>query len=82
MKSVLLRAGYTMDPDEVKVPKEAYDWVAPDPNIEKGGPTFNKVDNLGGWSILSYHPVFAYGLQGGQYKAHCLPAGCHTIPPN
>ena len=37
-----------MDPDEVKFHKAPAGWVDPAPNIEKGGATFDKVDNPGG----------------------------------
>ena len=70
MKFVLLHVGETMDPDEVKVPKSPYDQVDPPPNTSKGGANFDKMDNPGGWSSFSYHPVFASGSQAGQYKAH------------
>ena len=40
------------------------------------------MDNSGRWSSLYYHPVFASGAKGSQYKANCLPAGCHPVPPN
>ena len=42
MKYVLLNFGNNMDPDEFKVPKLPDDWVDPDTNTEKGGPTFDK----------------------------------------
>ena len=51
MKSVLIHVGYTMNPDEVKVPKPPDDWVGPASNTAKGGATFNKVDNPGRWSL-------------------------------
>ena len=44
MNYVLLHAGDTIDPDEVKVPKSPDDWVQPTPNTEKVEPTFDKVD--------------------------------------
>ena len=53
MNYVFLNLGYTMDPNEVKVPKLPDDWIEPSPNTAKGGPTFDKVDNLGGWSRFS-----------------------------
>ena len=34
---MLLHAGDTMDPDEVKFPKATYDWVDPDSITAKGG---------------------------------------------
>ena len=62
---MLLHDGDTMNPDEVKVPKAPDDWVEPAPNTAKGEPTFDKVDNPGGWSSFSCRPLFAYGAQGG-----------------
>ena len=44
MNSVLLHAGDTMDPDDVKVRKSPDYWVDPDTITEKGEPTFVKVD--------------------------------------
>ena len=82
MNSMLLHFGDTMDPDEVKAPKEPDDWVKPPPKTEKGEPTFDKVDNPGGWISFSYLPVFTSGAQGGQYKAHFLPYGCQPVLPN
>ena len=79
---MLLHVGYIMDPNEVKVPKPPDDWVDPDPNTEKGGPNFDKVDNPGVWSSLSYRPVFASGAQGSKYKFYCIPVGCQPVPPN
>ena len=35
MNSMLLFAGDTIKPDEIKVPKETYDWVEPPTNIAK-----------------------------------------------
>ena len=81
MNYMLLHSGYTMDPDEVNVPKVPYDWVEPSPNTSKREPNFDKVDNPGRWIILSYYPVFASGAKGSQYKANCIPAGCHPVPP-
>ena len=43
MKYGLLNVGFTMDPDEVKVPKAPYDWVDPATNTTKWEPTFDKV---------------------------------------
>ena len=58
-------------------------WMVwPCSQLIKGGGNFYKLDNPGGWSRLSYRPVFAYGAQGGQYKAHCFPAGCQSVMPN
>ena len=48
----------------------------------RGGATFDKVENPGGWSRLSYVPVFVSGSQVGQYNAHCLPSGFQPVPPD
>ena len=53
MNSVLLHAGETIYPDEFKVPKVPYNWVEPSTNTEKRWPTFDKMENQGGWSIFS-----------------------------
>ena len=53
MNSVLLHAGDTMDPDEIKFPKPPDDWVDPAPNTAKGGATFDKVYNPCGCSSFS-----------------------------
>ena len=82
MNSVLLHAGDTMDPDDVKVRKSPDYWVDPDTITEKGEPTFVKVDKPGGCSSLSCLPIFLYVAQGGQYKAGCLQASCQTYIPN
>ena len=82
MNYMLLRVGDTFDPDEVKIPKAPYDWVGPDPNTSSGEPNFDLVDNPGICSSLSCHPVFASGAKGSQYKANCLPSGCHPVFPN
>ena len=42
-----------MDQDEFKVPKAPEEWVETNPKTAKGDPTFDKVDNLGGWSSFS-----------------------------
>ena len=55
-----------MDPDEVKFHKAPDDWVDPAPNTAKGYPTFDKLNNPGGWSGFSYCPLFVSGSQGGQ----------------
>ena len=82
MNYALIHVGYTMEPDEVKVPKELDDWFDTAPKKSEGGTTFGKVDNPGGWIIFSYRPLFASGAQGGKYKANYLPYGCHPVPPN
>ena len=82
MNSMLRHVGYNMDPEEVKSPKSPYDLVDLSPNTSKREPNFYKVDNRGRWSSLYYYPVFASGAKGSQYKANCLPAGCHPVPPN
>ena len=51
---VLIFVGYTMDPDEFKVPKPPDDWFGSSSNTAKGVPTFEKVDNPGRWSNFSY----------------------------
>ena len=76
---MLLHVGEIMYLDEVKVPKAPDDWVDPDTNTENRKPTSHKVDNPGIWSSFSYRPVFVSGSQGGQYKAHCLPAGFQVV---
>ena len=53
MNSVFLHVGYTMHPDEVKVPKAPDDWVDPPKNTGKGEPNFDKVYNPGIWSSFS-----------------------------
>ena len=82
MNSMLLNVGYTMYPDEVTVPKPPNDWVDPSPNITKGGPIINKVDNPGIWSSFYYRPVFASGTQVGQYKFHFILAGFQLVKPH
>ena len=57
MKSMLLRDGYTMDPDEVKLPKVPHDWVYPATNTAKGESNFDNMEKPGIWSSLYYHPV-------------------------
>ena len=52
------------------------------PTHQRGGDNFDKVDNPGRCSSLSYHPLFSSGAKGSQYKANCLPAGCYLVPPN
>ena len=47
MNSVLLHVGFTMDQDEVNVPKLPYDWVESATNTAKGCPTFDKVGSPG-----------------------------------
>ena len=59
-----------MGPDYFKVPKASDYWVDPSPNTKKGG------------SAFYYRYVFASVSQGGKYKVHCLPAGCHPFSPN
>ena len=66
MNSVLIHVGYTMKPYEVKVLKAPDDWVEHDPKTAKGEPTFDKLDNPGGWSSFSYRLIFVSGSQGGQ----------------
>ena len=56
---MFLHVGDTMDPDEVKFPKAPDNRVYPDPNTEKGEPTFIKLYGPGGWSSFSYHPVLS-----------------------
>ena len=55
---LLLNAGDTMDPDEVKVTKAPDDWVDVAPNTAKREPNFDKVDSPDKWSILSYRHEF------------------------
>ena len=71
-----------MDPYEFKVPKPTDEWVDPATNTAKGGDTFGKVDNPGGWSSFSYRPAFVSGEQGGQYKFCFVTDGCQPVPPN
>ena len=68
MKSVLLRYGDTIDPDEVKVPKAPYDWVDPPPNTEKEEPTFEQVYNPVGCSSFSYCPIIVSISQGANTR--------------
>ena len=82
MNSVLLHVGKTMDPYEFKVHKPTYYWVDPDNNTSKEEPPFNKVDSPYRQSSFSFSPVFVSVAQGGQYKFHCLPAGCQPVSPN
>ena len=58
MNYLLLHFGDTMYPDEFKVPKAPDDWVDPPPNTENVEPTFDKVDNPGGYNSFSYFPLF------------------------
>ena len=82
MNSMLLHVGDTMDTDYAKVPKELDDQFEPPPNKAKVGLEFEKVDNRGRWIIFYYHPVFESGSKEVQYKAHCLSAVYHPVPPN
>ena len=43
MKYGLLNSGFTMDPDEVKVPTAPYYWFDPATNTTNGGAAFDKV---------------------------------------
>ena len=79
---MLLCVGDTVEPDEVKVLKYPDEWVDPDNNTSKEEPPFNKVDSPYRQSSFSFSPVFVSVAQGGQYKFHCLPAGCQPVPPN
>ena len=82
MNYVLIISGDTIEPNEVKVPKSPDYWVDPPPNTSKGGANIDQVDNPGGWSSFYYPPLFLSRAQGGSYKAHFLPTGCHPLPPN
>ena len=52
------------------------------PTHQMGEPNFDKVYNPVIWGSLSHHPVCSSGAKGSQYKANCLPAGCHPVLPN
>ena len=82
MNYMLLHVGGNIDPDEVKVPKAPYYWFDPITKTSWGEYNFDKVENTGGRSSLSYRPIFTSRAQGGQYKAHFIPAVFQPVPRN
>ena len=59
-------------------PQVPPNWRPPSPNIEWGEPSFDKVDNPGGWSNYTYQPVF--NKEKKKYLYHAMPSGATVVP--
>ena len=65
-----------------RYPKHHITGLTPLPTHHGGEYNFDKVENTGGRSSLSYRPIFTSRAQGGQYKAHFIPAVFQPVPRN
>ena len=59
-------------------PQVPPNWRPSSPNIELGEPSFDKVDNPGGWSAYTYQPVF--NKEKKKYLFHAMPSGATVVP--
>lgn len=66
-------------PKEVKIFEVPKNHKSSAPDLKRGEPSFDAVDNPGNWSDYLYRPKFK---KGGQYLGHFLPAGAQPIPAN
>ena len=53
-------------------------WKPTTINSAWGEPTFDKVDNPGGWSAYTYQPVF--NKEKKKYLFHAMPSGATVVP--
>jgi hypothetical protein len=58
-------------------PQVPPNWKPKTINVEWGEPTFDKVDNPGGWSVYTYQPVF--NKEKKKYLYHTMPSGATVV---
>ena len=68
------------DSAKVKLPKVPEDWSAPAVQRDRGEPSFECVDNPGGWDSYVFKPVFGGRSKTTKYKHHALPTGAIPVP--
>ena len=59
-------------------PQMPPNWKPTTINSAWGEPTFDKVDNPGGWSAYTYQPVF--NKEKKKYLFHAMPSGATVVP--
>ena len=64
----------------VRITQPPKDWTPPVAQLARGEPTFDEIDNPGGWPQYCYRPVFNGQAKTTKYKHHSLPTGAMPVP--
>ena len=64
----------------IKIPGAPDNWSHPAAKTEQGEPSFENVDNPGGWSSFTFQSGYEKGRVTGNYKLHSLPTGASPVP--
>ena len=62
------------------IPTPPVDWLPPISKNNLGEPSFDKVDNPGGWNNFCFRPEFDSKAKGERYVSHSLPTGARPVP--
>ena len=64
----------------IKIPGAPDNWSHPAAKTEQGEPSFENVDNPGGWSSFTFRSEYEKGRGTGDYKLHSFPTGASPVP--
>ena len=64
----------------IKIPGAPEDWSHPAAKTEQGEPSFENVDNPGGWSSFTFRAEYEKGQGPGDYKLHIFLTGASPVP--
>ena len=64
----------------IKIPGAPDDWSHPAAETEQGEPSFENVDNPGGWSSFTFRAEYEKGRGTGGYKLYIFPTGASPVP--
>ena len=64
---------------EIKIPGAPDNWSHPAEKTEQGEPSFENVDNPGGWSSFIFRADYEKGRGTGDYKLHSFPTSASPV---
>ena len=64
----------------IKTPGAPDNWSHPAAKTEQGEPSFENVDNTGGWSSFTFRSEYEKGRGTGDYKLHSFPTCASPVP--
>ena len=73
--SVVLSQGDIISMHAIKIPGATDNWSHPAAKREQGEPSFENVDNPGGWSSFTFRTEYEKERGTGDYKLHIFPTG-------
>ena len=64
----------------IKIPGAPDNWSHPAAKTEQGEPSFENVDNPGGWSSFTFQSEYGNGWGTGDYKLQSFPTRASPVP--